>query len=99
MNPRQLKKAFKQLAATPGGRDALLALLADKDTAEFEEWADQPNGSERLQAIHQAVTDCTDTILGATRALDDDDTCEALNLLALGYASMREHLDLLERLL
>ena len=99
MNRRQLKKAFKQMAALPGGRDALLALVADKDAREFEDWADQPNGSARLQAIYQAVSDCADTMTGAARALDDDDTCEALNLLALGFESTREHMEQLERLL
>jgi hypothetical protein len=99
MNERQLKKAFKQMARMPGGRDQLRAMLQEKDTKAFDAWAETPNGSARLQMIYQAVDDTSDTLLAVGHALVDRDYNEARKLVALGIDSLHEHVTILKGLL
>lgn len=77
----------------------LVRLLNWIDAVRFDLWAARPNGSQRLQAIHQCVLDAADSLEAVCRALDDGDTEEAKRLLALAHDSLSDHLNELKGLL
>jgi t-SNARE complex subunit (syntaxin) len=79
--------------------DQVEELLRRVDCHQFDSWARSANGSARLQAILGALQDTDDSLETIDRALDDGDIAEAQRLLALGRASLMEHMEELKGLL
>lgn len=86
-------------------RRALIAALEwvsdAADRARFALWSKSvaENGAPKLLALMAALQDADDSLQCADQALDDGDVTEAQRLLALGRASLMDHLEELKGLL
>lgn len=99
MNKRQIKKAFNL-------RIKWCRQLAEKrakqrvtDIRKFDIYASTPNGSARLVAFHDAVSDADDTLEAVDRAIADEHYDEARRLIALGRESIKDRITELKDLL
>lgn len=103
MNQRQVKKKvakwIKQRSARNAHREAMQAEIMAADAASFDAYAATPNGSARLIAFHDAVSDADDTLESVSIAILDGDLAEASRLIALGRESLQEHITELKGML
>lgn len=99
MNPRQCKKAVKQMIATQAGRDSLESILNAHDTRAFNLFAVTQNGSALLRGSYQALQDTDDSLVAIHDAVRSGDTDAAGRLCELALESLDGHLDELKGLL
>lgn len=103
MNRRQLKKRItsirKQRAESRQCRESERREMQAEDIKRFDAYAETPNGSARLVAFHDAVSDADDTLEAVDSAIADGDLQEARRLIALGRESLADRIDELKELL